>query len=300
MGKKLERLLVNLPGWVFVLAGMSILSMAVLVPAWTDSQALNYQHDLLKLQAKRWGEQETNYRQFAKALETNDPVVLQRLAVQQLRLKPTGTAPIDPMMTAGALAPRPGPQRPVPITTVKNNGRGVVYATTAMVNPPMPQGPAAPMVPTIESILRRPIPVAGVNYPAYRPLPSRVVRITTGPLRWAFLAAGFMLVVAGLIAKTRTDIVEETPAVEENATGTDATTTAAAAPEAVAEAASEPTGTPDATPTVALAPETTPAVPAEATHATAMHGPEATPMPQTLAAATTPASIAPPAPTEPA
>jgi hypothetical protein len=209
MGKALERFFVNMPGWAFVLVGMSILSMAVLVPAWTDSQKLNYQHDLLKLQAKRWGEQETNYRQFAKALESNDPVVLERLAIYQLRLKPTGTAPIDQVMVASTLTPRPGPQHPVPITTVRNNGRGVVYATTAMVAPPMPMPPTAPIVPTIESMLRRPIPTAGVDYPAYHPLPSRIVRITTGPLRWPFLAAGFMLVVAGLIAKTRSDITEE-------------------------------------------------------------------------------------------
>lgn len=218
MSKKLERLFVNLPGWVFVLAGMSILSMAMLVPAWTDSQALNYQHELLKLQAKRWTEQEGNYRQFAKALESHDPVVLQKMAVQQLRLKPAGTTAVDPLMVATARTPRPGPQRPVPITAVRNNGHGGVYATTEMVPPPMPPAPTAPVVPTIESILRRPIPMAGVSYPTFNPPPSRVVRITTGPLRWAFMAAGFLLVVAGLIAKTRSDITDETAEAETVAT----------------------------------------------------------------------------------
>jgi len=244
MGKSLERLLVNLPGWIFVLVGMSILSISLLVPAYIDSQKLAWQHDLLKLQAKRWSEQEHNYRQFAKALESNDPVVLQQLAVYQLRLKPAGTAQVDPLMVTTALNPHPGPQKPVPITTVRNNGHGQVYATTVMVPPPTPLAPSAPIVPTIESMLRKPIPVAGVTYPNYELMPSRVVRITTGPMRWPFVAAGFLLVVAGLIAKTRSDIVEEPEeAVEETPAVTDEETEGATLVTTTAAPAAEPTAT---------------------------------------------------------
>ncbi len=81
----------HLAGWLLLTCGMAMLGAAVLAPAWHGAWKLASQRDVLRAQVQHLGEQERSYRRFHQALAQNDPVLLQRLAYQYLRLKPVAT-----------------------------------------------------------------------------------------------------------------------------------------------------------------------------------------------------------------
>lgn len=194
-----DRVTAPLPGWIFLTAGLSLVALAILVPAWTDVREKDWQVGVMRLQAKTLAEQAENYKEFHAALAADDPVLLERLAYYHLRLKPAGTQAVSLMNSTG-------------------------------------KGNNEPHVPTVEELLHRPVPTPGENMPAYKPLNTRLIRLTRNNVtRVGLIAAGFLCVIAGLTSvvprrpndedqttPTRTGLVDETGGQTDNETTEDA------------------------------------------------------------------------------
>ncbi|MCE9592259.1 MAG: hypothetical protein K8S99_17270 [Planctomycetes bacterium] len=160
-----ERVASPLPGWIFLSAGLALVGMAVLVPAWADVREMDWQVHVMRLQAEALQEQAGSYREFHAALMADDPVLLERLAYYHLRLKPAGSQQV--------LLSSHSPNR----NTVE------------------------PHIPTVEELLHRPVPTPGVNMPSYKALDTRLIRLTrNGVTRTAMIAAGFFCLLAGITA----------------------------------------------------------------------------------------------------
>jgi hypothetical protein len=183
LAKAIQRAVAALPGWVLLGAGLTLLGLAVLVPAWVDSRALQWQVGLMREQARLLGEQERDYKQFQDALAKDDPVLLERLAFYHLRLKPAGS---DPLALVRPGSP-PGPAR------VSQRGTTASGLSAPAALPPI-------KAPSIEEMLNRPLPSPGPDYPPFEPERSRLVRLTRGISQIAMAAAGMFCVAAGLLA----------------------------------------------------------------------------------------------------
>jgi hypothetical protein len=81
----MERTLNRLPGWLFVAVGLAILGAVLLTPAILDNGKTAWRLDLMRAQAAAMSEQAERYRMFHAAVLADDPVVLERLALTQLR-----------------------------------------------------------------------------------------------------------------------------------------------------------------------------------------------------------------------
>jgi len=158
-----NRVLGHLLSLIFLLVGLGLLAAVVLMPTYLENRELEWQRDLLRLQAQRMTEQDTAYRQSLNALDRGEPVLLERLAYEYLNLKPSQTTLVN--------------QTPSSEDTEKVARR-------------------------IEDWVRRPLPVVGVDLPALKPLPShkaRLAHVATGRARLPMLILGAALVVLGLI-----------------------------------------------------------------------------------------------------
>jgi hypothetical protein len=87
----IQHLLTHLPGWLFLTAGLALVSLTVLMPARQDLVQLKGKLKLMQTQADHMGTQESAYQRFHLALRTDDPILLSRLAYHQLHLKPAGS-----------------------------------------------------------------------------------------------------------------------------------------------------------------------------------------------------------------
>lgn len=164
----LERIAAPLPGWLFLLSGITLVALSLLVPAWADVREMDWQVKVMRLQAQSFEAKVDSYKEFNAALAVDDPVLLERLAYYHLRLKPVG-------------------------------------AQAVLLNHTAAPGSATRQerIPTVEELLHRPVPTPGVNMPAYKPLNTRLLRLTRNtPTRLAMLAAGLLCVTAGITAVT--------------------------------------------------------------------------------------------------
>lgn len=162
-----ERIAAPLPGWLFLLSGITLVALSLLVPAWADVREMDWQVKVMRLQAQSFEAKVDSYKEFNAALAVDDPVLLERLAYYHLRLKPVGAQAVLLNHTA------PG-------------------STTRQER-----------IPTVEELLHRPVPTPGINMPAYKPLNTRLLRLTRStPTRLAMLAAGLLCVTAGITAVT--------------------------------------------------------------------------------------------------
>ena len=84
------RLIDGLPGTLFVLAGAGILAVVWLGPAWLEHHEVAWRLSVMRAQAEAMEEQATRHDAFAAAVAADDPVVLERLALAQLRETPEG------------------------------------------------------------------------------------------------------------------------------------------------------------------------------------------------------------------
>lgn len=113
-----QHLLAHLPGWLFLAAGLGIVSLTVLMPARQDLVQLKDKLNLMQNQARQMGLQESAYQRFHLALRTDDPIVLRRMAYHQLHLKPAGSDSFeDPARVSATIAsllntPMPAHQLP--------------------------------------------------------------------------------------------------------------------------------------------------------------------------------------------
>lgn len=80
----------TLPGWLFTAAGAALLAVVVLTPAWLDQHEAAWRLGVMRAQANALASQRNNYETFAAALQADDPVLLERLALTHLNLSLEG------------------------------------------------------------------------------------------------------------------------------------------------------------------------------------------------------------------
>ncbi len=156
-----------LPGWLFLTAGLLLLALVLLTPAWLTHRELVWQRDLMRLQVRQLERQAERYADFRAALAAEEPVLLERLALMQLGLSPTAKTPL----WMGADSPWIAPG------DAAGGGGGAVDAWLA-----------------------QPLPRVGVDVPAPRAIDSRLTRLTTGLPRTLLITAALACVLAGVWA----------------------------------------------------------------------------------------------------
>ncbi len=82
-------------GWLLLITGLSIVSVAAVIPATLDVERWETQRAALQQRLDRMEQRTRNYRGLIDALERGDPLLLRRLGWHYLRLKPKGTRPVD-------------------------------------------------------------------------------------------------------------------------------------------------------------------------------------------------------------
>lgn len=161
----IERILSTLPGWLFLASGLALLAMVVLTEPWQEQDRLQWERDILASQAQRLADQREKHAVFLQAVRQSDPVVLERLAMAELRLKRQGTALLQPAPPASALS--------------EVDDRLALSATApveAWLKPASMDDPVPP----------------------YRPSDRMVFRLTEGPRRQAVLGVAGLCLLAGI------------------------------------------------------------------------------------------------------
>lgn len=176
-----ERVAAALPGWVLLVCGVAVAGAAVLVPSWLEVRQLRWQQEVMEMQARQLQQQASGYERFREALAADDPVLLERLAFVHLRVKPAGVSPLV-----------------VPVS--QRGGPGVGVLRRGADHGAMPELTLLDPSASIDAWLHTPMPREGVDYQAYQPIQSRLVRLTTGISRLVLLVAGLCFVAAGLWA----------------------------------------------------------------------------------------------------
>ena len=166
-------LLRALPGWLCLLGGLALIALAVLTPAWVSSRSLAQQHQVMAAKARRAEARVERREQFLAALDRGEPLLLERLAYLELRLRPADKRPL--LMRGRASQPEP------------------------LLSPVMakPREATAQLVPA-GRFAHRPPPTRLAKQSAVPE--TRLTRLTTGHSRWWLLAAGVLCAVGGLLA----------------------------------------------------------------------------------------------------
>ncbi len=82
------------PGWCFLIAGLTLLGLAVVIPEQAKVHQLRNQLAAMKrLETAGYGRMEA-YVGFRDAIEGRDESLMRRLAASQLNLMPQGTTPV--------------------------------------------------------------------------------------------------------------------------------------------------------------------------------------------------------------
>ncbi len=155
----------HLAGWMMLLAGSAMMATGVLSPAWRTTVELSRHRDLMKDQTDVIVDQEEAYVRFHAALMDRDPVLVRRLACDQLRLKPTGAA----TLTLAAATPTERDGLP---------GLGPVFRDGG-----------------VGAWLHRPADAV----PAPPPTRSALDALTLGPARIGLIGCGVVCVTIGLL-----------------------------------------------------------------------------------------------------
>lgn len=112
------------PGWLFLLAGVTIIGATVLIPAADELAEARWQRERSLTQERRRDERLQNYQQYLDALESNNQLLALSLAASELNLIPTDRDPLpglsrgmpDSATIFNALEPTPivWTERPLP------------------------------------------------------------------------------------------------------------------------------------------------------------------------------------------
>lgn len=164
-------------GWVFVVIGAAAIAAGALIPAYLDTLDTREQRELIGKQAQLLRAERDRYQDFHVALKHDDPILLERLAYTQLRLKPVGTAtaelgPTDP----AAVIDSPDPDAIQQVALKWQNAQSVEYWLS---RPDLKQ--QADLAVAIE-----------------RPRDTRLIRAVTGDNRIWVAAFGALLLIVGL------------------------------------------------------------------------------------------------------
>jgi len=92
-------------GWLMLVSGFVIIAVTALAPAWRDVSSLEVQRRQLHRQVALLQIQEQNYHAFVRAVDRNDPLLLKRLAWDQLRQRPVGGRLLMRTTMTGPAAP---------------------------------------------------------------------------------------------------------------------------------------------------------------------------------------------------
>ncbi len=79
--------------WIVLLAGVLLIAMTLLTPAWLDVHELRQQRQTIINEKNLLNQRLTNYNNFLIDIQQSDTHVLTNLAWHQLHLKPVGTQP---------------------------------------------------------------------------------------------------------------------------------------------------------------------------------------------------------------
>lgn len=164
-------------GWLFIVVGLAAIAAAALIPAYLDTLDLQQARAEQTIRASMLAEERARYENFYIALRDDDPVLIQRLAISELRLKPAGTevaehAPRDPL----ALVTDPSP------ATIER----AMYAQ--------------PLARSIENEISRPDlkREAEITVELDRPRRTRLVVLSTGEHRPWVAGFGALMLLMGL------------------------------------------------------------------------------------------------------
>lgn len=78
-------------GWLFILVGCAAIAAAALIPAYFETLDVKQARETEAIKAQMLADERQRYIDFHQALLDDDPVLLERLAMTELRLKPVGT-----------------------------------------------------------------------------------------------------------------------------------------------------------------------------------------------------------------
>lgn len=78
-------------GWLFVLVGCAAIAAAALIPAYFETLDVKQARETETIKAEMIADERQRYVDFHEALVDDDPVLIERLAMTELRLKPVGT-----------------------------------------------------------------------------------------------------------------------------------------------------------------------------------------------------------------
>ena len=172
-----DRVVGGAVSWLFILVGSAAVAAAALIPGYLATLEIQYARAVVAEEARMLAEERSRYESFHQALAEDDPVLIERLAMTELRMRPAGTqvaqhAPADPV----ALVDEP---------------------TTAALDRAMA---TQPMMRSIENELSRPDLKAQtqIEVEIDRPRPTRIVLAATGENRPWVAGGGALLLLMGL------------------------------------------------------------------------------------------------------
>ena len=164
-------------GWLFIMVGCASIAAAALIPAYFDTLDIQQARETEAIKATMLAEERQRYEDFHQALVDDDPVLIERLAMTELRLKPVGTevarqSPSDPL----ALVADPEPL-------------AIQHALASQ-----------PQMRSIENELSRPDlkQQAVIDVVIERPRETRLIIAATGEFRPLLAGFGALLVLMGL------------------------------------------------------------------------------------------------------
>lgn len=92
----------GLLGWLFILVGCAAIAAAALIPGYFETLDVKQARETEAIKADMLADERQRYVDFHQALIDDDPVLIERLAMTELRLKPVGSdvaqdGPVDPL-----------------------------------------------------------------------------------------------------------------------------------------------------------------------------------------------------------
>ena len=82
------------PGWLFILAGLSVCAAGIVLPAQADLEALQRQLELLRQEEAQAYARLEAHAQFLDQVDESDASLVRRLAAAQLNMVPQGDTPV--------------------------------------------------------------------------------------------------------------------------------------------------------------------------------------------------------------
>lgn len=164
-------------GWLFIVVGCAAMAAATLIPAYFETLDVKQARETEAIKAQMLADERQRYIDFHQALVDDDPVLIERLAMTELRLKPVGTE-VAQRSAADPLAL-------------------VVEATPVAIQQAIA---GQSQMRSIENELSRPDlkQQAVIDVQLERPRETRLILAATGEFRPLFAGIGALLVLMGL------------------------------------------------------------------------------------------------------